>query len=89
MEARVEMEPQSRPSQPVKTRARLFPRRPFALLCFHVSVGRMLPGVSGVPLDLKRLGVGPMLYCFLVRAPGLPEKIVNALANVAISSLLD
>lgn len=60
--------------------------RPMAVM--DDDLARSLPGVSGVPQDLKRLGVGPLLHSFLLRSPGLAESLVETLGKVGLSSLL-
>ncbi|CAM9873693.1 unnamed protein product, partial [Ectocarpus sp. 8 AP-2014] len=49
--------------------------RPMAVL--DDNIARIVPGVSGVPEELRNLGVGPTLYSVLQRSPGLSEALLE------------
>ncbi|CAM9779093.1 unnamed protein product, partial [Ectocarpus sp. 4 AP-2014] len=60
--------------------------RPMAVL--DDNIARIVPGVSGVPEELRNLGVGPTLYSVLQRSPGLSEALLEMAGKVGLSSLL-
>lgn len=49
---------------------------------------RIVPGISGVPEELRSLGVGPMLYSVLLRSPGLSDALVEMAGKIGLSSVL-
>eukprot|EP00903_Cladosiphon_okamuranus_P015600 g14405.t1 len=59
--------------------------RPMAVL--DDNVARVVPGISGVPEELRNLGVGPTLYSVLLRSPGLPDALVEMAAKLGLSGM--
>lgn len=57
--------------------------------CHHRGqTARIVPGISGVPEELRNLGVGPMLYSMLLRSPGLSDALVEMAGKIGLSSVL-
>lgn len=52
----------------------------------HARTARMVPGISGVPEELRNLGVGPLLYSVLLRSPGLSDALLEMAAKLGLSS---
>lgn len=62
--------------------------RAFAHQNRHDQTARIVPGISGVPEELRNIGVGPMLYSVLLRSPGLSDALVEIAGKIGLSSML-
>lgn len=78
---------QAKPNQ--RNPLQFTPNPHFALPLMNAQrTARMVPGISGVPEELRNLGVGPSLYSVLLRSPGLSEALVEAAGKLGLSTLL-